>query len=53
MEVKDQIERLRSLIQGEIRAALMNENGCMWAFEVEKENNKQWEKFEQLVNGYD
>jgi hypothetical protein len=42
---KEQIEILRSLIRGEIEAALMNENGYMWAFEQEKSNDQGWETF--------
>lgn len=42
---KEQIEILRGLIQGEIEAALMNENGSMWAFEQEKANDQGWETF--------
>ena len=42
---KEQIEILRGLIQGEIEAALMNENGSMWAFEQEKANEQGWETF--------
>ncbi len=42
---KEQIEILRSLIRGEIEAALMNENGYMWSFEQEKSNDQGWETF--------
>jgi len=42
---KEQIEMLRCLIKGEIEAALMNENGYMWAFEQEKSNDQGWETF--------
>lgn len=46
---KEQIEILRSLIRGEIQAALMNENGSMWAFEQEKSNEQGWETFAKLI----
>ena len=42
---KQQIEMLRGLIQGEIEAALMNENGYRFAFEQEKANDQGWETF--------
>lgn len=42
---KEQISILRTLIQGEIEVALMNENECMWAFEQEKANDQGWETF--------
>ena len=42
---KEQIEILRSLIRGEIEAALMNENGYRFAFEQEKANDQGWETF--------
>jgi hypothetical protein len=42
---KEQIEILRSLIKGEIEAALMNEKEYMFAFEQEKANDQGWETF--------
>lgn len=42
---KEQIEILRGLIQGEIEAALMNENGYRFAFEQEQANDQGWETF--------
>jgi hypothetical protein len=42
---KEQIEILRSLIRGEIEAALMNENGYRFAFEQEQSNDQGWETF--------
>jgi hypothetical protein len=36
---------LRSLIQGEIEAALMNENGYRFSFEQEQANDQGWETF--------
>lgn len=42
---KEQIEILRSLIRGEIEAALMNENDYRFAFEQEQSNDQGWETF--------
>ena len=42
---KEQIEMLRTLIRGEIEAALMNENGYRFAFEQEQANDQGWETF--------
>jgi hypothetical protein len=42
---KEQIEILRLLIQGEIEAALQNENDYKFAFEQEKANDQAWETF--------
>ena len=36
---------LRTLIQGEIEAALQNENGCRFSFEQEQTNIQGWETF--------
>ncbi len=46
-----QIQMLRTLIQGEIEAGLMNEKEFMWAFEQEKSNDQGWETFKQTFNG--
>ncbi len=40
---KEQIEILRSLIRGEIEAALMNENEYRFAFEQEEANDQGWQ----------
>ena len=48
---KEQIQILRGLIQGEIEAALMNENGYRFAFEQEQANEQGWETFKQTFNG--
>jgi hypothetical protein len=42
---KEQIEMLRCLIQGEIEAAIQNENGYKFSFEQEKANDQGWETF--------
>ena len=42
---KEQIEILRSLIRGEIEAALMNENEYRFAFEQEEANDQGWQTF--------
>ena len=42
---KEQIEMLRTLIRGEIEAAIQNENGYRFAFEQEKANDQGWETF--------
>ena len=42
---KEQIEMLRTLIRGEIEAALMNENEYRFAYEQEKANDQGWETF--------
>ena len=42
---KEQILMLRQLIQGEIEAAIQNENGYRFAFEQEKANEQGWETF--------
>ncbi len=42
---KEQIEILRSLIRGEIEAALMNENDYRFAFEQEEANDQGWQTF--------
>jgi hypothetical protein len=42
---KEQIEMLRCLIQGEIEAAIQNENGYRFAFEQEQSNDQGWETF--------
>jgi len=42
---KEQIEILRSLIRGEIEAAMQNENGYRFAFEQEQANEQGWETF--------
>ena len=42
---KEQIQMLRTLIQGEIEAALQNENGCRFSFEQEQTNIQGWETF--------
>jgi hypothetical protein len=42
---KEQIEILRSLIKGEIEAALQNENGYKFSYEQEKANDQGWETF--------
>jgi len=47
---KQQIEMLRSLIRGEIEAALQNENGYIWSFEQEKSNDQGWETFIDSFN---
>lgn len=47
---KEQIEILRGLIQGEIEAALMNENGYRFAFEQEQANDQGWETFIDSFN---
>jgi hypothetical protein len=44
---EQQLKMLRCLIQGEIEAGLMNENGYMWAFEQEKSNDQAWETFKE------
>ena len=48
---KEQIEMLRSLIQGEIEVALQNENGYRFSFEQEKSNDQGWETFIQTFVG--
>lgn len=47
---KEQIQMLRSLIRGEIEAALMNENGYRFAYEQEAANNEGWETFIDSFN---
>lgn len=47
---KEQIEMLRTLIQGEIEAALMNSNGYKFAFEQEQANDQGWETFIDSFN---
>ncbi len=42
---EEQIQILRGLIQGEIEAAMMNENGYRFAFEQEQANDQGWETF--------
>ena len=42
---KEQIEMLRTLIQGEIEAAIQNENGYRFSFEQEQTNIQGWETF--------
>jgi hypothetical protein len=42
---KEQIEILRGLIQGEIEAAIQNENGYRFAFAPKKANDQGWETF--------
>jgi hypothetical protein len=42
---KDQIQILRLLIQGEIEAAIQNENGYKFSYEQEKSNDQGWETF--------
>jgi hypothetical protein len=44
----EQIDTLRVLIQGEIEAALQNENGYRFAFEQEQANDQGWETFKKL-----
>ena len=48
---KEQIEMLRSLIQGEIEVALQNENGYRFSFEQEKANDQGWQTFIQTFVG--
>lgn len=47
---KEQIEMLRTLIQGEIEAALQNESGFRFSFEQEKANEQGWETFIDSFN---
>ena len=47
---KEQIQMLRTLIQGEIEAALQNENGCRFSFEQEQTNIQGWETFIDSFN---
>jgi hypothetical protein len=42
---REQIEILRSLIRGEIEAAIQNENGYKFSYEQEKANDQGWETF--------
>jgi hypothetical protein len=44
---KEQIEILRSLIRGEIEAAIQNENGYKFSYEQEKMNDQAWEAFKE------
>jgi hypothetical protein len=47
---KEQIEMLRTLIQGEIEAALQNQNGYKFAFEQEVANEQGWQTFIDSFN---
>lgn len=47
---KEQIQMLRTLIQGEIEAALQNENGYRFSFEQEQTNIQGWETFKDSFN---
>jgi hypothetical protein len=48
----EQIDTLRTLIQGEIEAALQNENGYRFAFEQEQTNDQGWETFKKLFKSH-
>ena len=39
----EQLNMLRSVIQGEIEAAIMAENNCKFDYEQERSNLKAWE----------
>jgi len=42
---KDQIERLRALIQCEVEYALQEENGYKFSYETREFNNILWQTF--------
>ena len=48
----EQIDTLRTLIQGEIEAARQNKNGYRFAFEQEQANDQGWETLKQLFKSH-
>jgi len=46
----EQLNMLRSIIQGEIEAAIMTENNCKFDYERERLNLKAWETLAQSFN---
>jgi hypothetical protein len=48
----EQIDTLRTLIQGEIEAVLQNEKGYRFAFEQEQANDQGWETLKQLFKSH-
>jgi hypothetical protein len=49
----EQLKMLRSVIQGEIEAAIMAENDCKFDYERERLNLKAWETLAQSFGHID
>ena len=49
----EQLNMLRSIIQGEIEAAIMSENDCKFDYERERLNLKAWETLAQSFGHID